>query len=309
MPIISEPWMSTWGLRDMSAVWYAPPLSPGDDRLVCAVQAVERVLPWVELRYRMPSGADFGVSEEDYGRLVLEAAARGEPPFEGADIPVPLADRDRWLLDAPSRGKLPFICNHLEGRAVILQQIQVGPDEHVQPVLGVSADFPPEPGVWQHAADLMAEVGVALCAHWGNASTGLTSGALSSQILWDEPHPDRPPPGLPALVDDDERSSVPYILGWVNYWSKEAAARIGFPDPARHAELLERARQVEGGGWVVQLTDEPLDICFRVHSWCAGEYKAPEEPRDLSNPAHLRALQRAYELLPAIGGRDNPARQ
>ena len=102
---------------------------------------------------------------------------------------------------------------------------------------------------------------------------------------------------------------------WTDRWwpspeLEKAAARIGFPDRARHAELLERARRVKGGGWVLQLTDEPLDIYFRTHHLkLDGTYEAPEEPRDLSNPAHLRALQRAYELLPAIGGRDRPARQ
>ena len=59
----------------------------------------------------------------------------------------------------------------------------------------------------------------------------------------------------------------------------------------------------------MQLTDEPLDIDFREHTYGADGYKAPKEPRNLSNPAHLRALQRAYELLPAIGGRDRPAQQ
>ncbi|KFE66321.1 hypothetical protein DB31_0794 [Hyalangium minutum] len=58
-----------------------------------------------------------------------------------------------------------------------------------------------------------------------------------------------------------------------------------FPDPARDAELLTRARRTPSGGWVVQLTDAPLD---------------------LDNPAHLDALKRAYERFPAIGGRDSP---
>jgi hypothetical protein len=271
----SERWLS-----EISAAWYAPPLSAGDDRLVRMVRAVERVLPWAELRFHMP---------------------------DGATAPVPLPNRDRWLLDAAAGGELPFICNNIEGRAVTMSQREVGPYLNRLPVLLVSAKFPPEPDVWQHAANLVAAVGVALDAWWGNASTVNTGAALSHQIVGDTPDPDRPPPGLPALEVDDEKCDVPDILGWVNYWSKEAAARIGFPDPARHAELLERARQVEGGGWVVQLTDEPLDIDFRPHTWCAGHYKAPEEPRDLSNPAHLRALQRAYELLPAIGGRDKLA--
>jgi hypothetical protein len=46
-----------------------------------------------------------------------------------------------------------------------------------------------------------------------------------------------------------------------------------------------RARRTATGGWVVQLTDAPLD---------------------LDNPAHLDALKRAYERFPEIGGRATP---
>ncbi|MDY7228404.1 DUF5953 family protein [Hyalangium rubrum] len=64
-----------------------------------------------------------------------------------------------------------------------------------------------------------------------------------------------------------------------------AARAIGSPAPARDAELLSRARRTESGGWVVQLTDAPLD---------------------LDNPAHLEALKRAYERFPEIGRRSAP---
>ena len=76
-----------------------------------------------------------------------------------------------------------------------------------------------------------------------------------------------------------------YYLGWLNYWSDAAAEAIGFPDPARDADLISRSRRTATGGWVVQLTDTPLD---------------------LDNPAHLDALLRAYERFPEIGGRSAP---
>ncbi|SDD41488.1 hypothetical protein SAMN04488504_101793 [Myxococcus virescens] len=77
---------------------------------------------------------------------------------------------------------------------------------------------------------------------------------------------------------------IPSFLGWLNYWSTAAARAIGFPDPARDAELLTRARCTASGGWVVRLTDAPLDY---------------------NNPAHLEALKRAYERFPEIGGRSS----
>ncbi len=102
---------------------------------------------------------------------------------------------------------------------------------------------------------------------------------------WTLPQP--PPRGLPALkLPWDIRSpEIPHRLGWLNYWSAAAARAIRFPDPARDGELLSRARRASSGGWVVQLTDAPLD---------------------LDNPAHLDALLRAYERFPVIGGRAAP---
>ncbi|HET6261131.1 MAG TPA: DUF5953 family protein [Chloroflexia bacterium] len=78
---------------------------------------------------------------------------------------------------------------------------------------------------------------------------------------------------------------IPHRLGWLSYWSAAAARAIGFPNPARDAELLSRSRRTATGGWVVRLTDAPLD---------------------LDNPAHLDALKRAYERFPEIGGRSAP---
>ncbi|MET0404049.1 MAG: DUF5953 family protein [Cystobacter sp.] len=78
---------------------------------------------------------------------------------------------------------------------------------------------------------------------------------------------------------------VPHHLGWVNYWSAAAARAIGFPDPARDAELLPHSRRTATGGWVVQLTAALLD---------------------LDNPAHLDALKGAYGRFPEIGGRSSP---
>ena len=98
----------------------------------------------------------------------------------------------------------------------------------------------------------------------------------------------RPPPrrGLPALklFRHIRAPEIPYYLGWLNYWSAATAEAIGYPDPARDADLRSRSRRTATGGWVVQLTDDPLD---------------------LDNPSHLDALLRAYERFPEIGGRSS----
>jgi hypothetical protein len=76
--------------------------------------------------------------------------------------------------------------------------------------------------------------------------------------------------------------TVPRYLGWINYWSAATAEALGFPGPSRDAELLGRARRTASGGWVVSLTEAPLD---------------------LDKPTHVEALKRAYERFPEIGGR------
>jgi len=82
-----------------------------------------------------------------------------------------------------------------------------------------------------------------------------------------------PPHGLPTSKSPSAMRSpdVLHRLGWLSYWSVAVARAIGFPDPYRDAELLVRARRTASGGWVVRLTDAPLD---------------------LDNPAHLDTLRR-----------------
>jgi hypothetical protein len=110
---------------------------------------------------------------------------------------------------------------------------------------------------------------------------------MAQQVRHSVRQPHVPPRGLPTikLTEEIRSPEIPHHLGWLNYWSDAAARAIGFPDPARDVELLSRARRTASGGWVVQLTDAPLD---------------------LDNPTHLDALKRAYVRFPEIGGRSPP---
>jgi hypothetical protein len=145
--------------------------------------------------------------------------------------------------------------------------------------------MPDEPSTVEHVCDIIAEVGIALQAAWGIANPLLTAGEIAHQVVLDQPLPDRPPAGLPSLAMPQQIDglNVPHMLGWVNYWSESTAKRIRFSGPLRDDDLLKRARQVEGGGWVVRLTDPPLD---------------------LNLDSHRTILRRAYEVLPAVGGRN-----
>jgi Family of unknown function (DUF5953) len=134
------------------------------------------------------------------------------------------------------------------------------------------------------AADVLQGVAEGAHSFWAQTtpeSATLDIARQTSPVMGGPPHPPR---GLPALKPSWQISSpeIPRYLGWLNYWSAAVAQAIGFPDPARDAEWLSRSRSTATGGWVVRLTDAPLN---------------------LDNPAHLAALLSAYERFPEIGGR------
>lgn len=83
---------------------------------------------------------------------------------------------------------------------------------------------------------------------------------------------------------DDPRS--PEFYEWLNYWSPATAAHLGFPDPARDGEWLSRAERLDNGGWILQLTPEPLDMENR--------------------PDHVATVRRFLERFPQVGFRDRP---
>jgi hypothetical protein len=151
----------------------------------------------------------------------------------------------------------------------------------------VYAELPLDKPVIAAAAAVLEGMAEGARAFWGEATPDDAAGDIAYQTAPTLQGPPSPRRGLPALklFEHIRSPEIPYFLGWLNYWSPAAAEAIGFPDPARDAELLSRSRRTTSGGWVVQLTDAPLD---------------------LDNPAHLDALKRAYERFPEIGGRAAP---
>jgi hypothetical protein len=151
----------------------------------------------------------------------------------------------------------------------------------------VHAELPLDEPVIAAAAALLEGVAEGARSFWGHASPYGYGSEVAQQMRRSTHGPERSPRGLPMLNLPEKLPApeIPYFLGWLNYWSAAAAQAIGFPNPDRDAELLARARRTASGGWVVQLTDAPLD---------------------LDNPAHLDALLRAYERFAEIGGRAAP---
>lgn len=236
---------------------YAPELVSDDGRPVAVVRAMEHALPGVRLGWT--------VSDE---HQIIE-----------------LPQRDAWLAQAVRNGGFRLVCNNDEQYPVMVsglaQLARFGPGG--QALLEVHAKLPLEAGGIA-AANVLEGIAEGARAFWGQVAPFAAAVEISRQTRDPVRKPGVPPRGLPVLkLPEDLRSpAIPHCLGWLNYWSAAAAQAIGFPDPSRDAELLSRAQRTASNGWVVQLTEAPLE---------------------LDNPEHLEALKRAYERFPEIGGR------
>jgi hypothetical protein len=243
---------------DITVSVYAPALADDDGRPLTIVHGMERALPGLRLGWT--------TSEKD-------------------DL-IPLPHRDEWVASDRTDGGFPFLCNDDDSHPVSLFGLENPNGLYAggPPYFEVHASLPSHAAGLAAAADVLAAVGEGARAYWGHATPSNATVEISRQTIDPVRKPGVPPRGLPALrfPDSIRAPAIPHNLGWLNYWSAAAARALGFPDPARDSELLSRARRTATGGWVVQLTDAPLD---------------------LDNPAHLNALLRAYERFPEIGGR------
>nr|WP_128800545.1 DUF5953 family protein [Corallococcus coralloides] len=240
---------------------YAPSLVGQDDRTLAAVHGMERALPGLRL--------DREVTEKR--QLAI------------------LPQRDEWLAKAAAQGKFPFVCNGNEAFPVMLSGLTTPASQAPggQSLLDVHAKLPLDAAVITAATELLERVAEGARAFWGHATPDGAAVDIAYQTAPTREGPPSPRRGLPALklFEHIRSPEIPYYLGWLNYWSAASARAIGFPDPARDTEWLSRSRRTATGGWIVQLTESPLD---------------------LDDPAHLEALKRAYERFPEIGGRAAP---
>ncbi|WP_164021599.1 DUF5953 family protein [Pyxidicoccus trucidator] len=247
---------------DLGLAVYAPALVGDDGRPLAIVHGMERAFPGLRLGWTISD--------------------------EGQRIPLP--ERDAWVVQERRDGGFPLLRNGDDGYRVTLTAWEnpSGLAAGSPPHLEVHAALPSNAVGIATAPEVLEAVAEGARAFWGHATPFSAGVEISRQTVHPLRKPRSPPRGLPALKFPEHirAPELPHRLGWLNYWSDAAARAIGFPDPARDADLLSRARRTATGGWVVRLTDSPLD---------------------LDNPAHLDALLRAYERLPEIGGRAGPS--
>ena len=152
----------------------------------------------------------------------------------------------------------------------------------------VHAELPLDEPVIAAAAAVLEGVAEGARAFWGHATP---DAAAAGHRVSDSTHAARaavPTPGAARpealrahpLARDSLLPRVAELL----VCRCRRGHRVSGPCPRRGAAVTRHGVR-ESGGWVVQLTDAPLD---------------------LDNPAHLDALKRAYERFPEIGGRATP---
>jgi hypothetical protein len=133
------------------------------------------------------------------------------------------------------------------------------------------------------AERLLCELAAITKAWWGWVSGGRLADLVRAQFAPSLPKSMQvrrfsPPPGLPELKRPPDTAVRPHHLGWMNYWSKEAAELAGLGD-CSDTDDLSLVRKVRSG-WFLKLTDESFDT---------------------SNRAHLRCLRWAYRRFPGVG--------
>jgi hypothetical protein len=247
--------------KALTLIVYASALVGEDIRTLDVVNGMETTFPGLRLEWRVSEG--------------------------GALIALP--QRNVWLIENVEDGGFPLLCNGDESYPVTVMGCENSAlfSPGGQSRFEVHAEMPLDKPVIAVAAAMLEAVAEGARSFWGHASP-YGYGAEVAQQFRRSPHgPERSRRGLPMLNLPEKLPApeIPCFLGWLNYWSAAAAKAIGFPAPAHDAELLSRARRTPSGGWIVQLTDTPLDY---------------------DNPAHLDALLRAYERFPVIGGRSTP---
>lgn len=247
--------------NEIAVIVYAPGLVNDDSRPLTLVRGMERAFPGLRL----------GWTVSDEGQCI------------------PLSNRDAWVAQERLDGGFAILCNGDEGAWVSVTgwESPVGSSPGGKAQLEVHGVLPLDAVGIAAVGAVLESVGEGARAFWGHATPFSAGVDIARQTKSQAVKPRPPPRGLPALKPPEDLHSpeIPHRLGWLNYWSAAAARAIGFPDSKRDAELLSRARRTATGGWLVRLTDVPLD---------------------LDNPDHLDALLRAYSRFPEVGGRSAP---
>jgi hypothetical protein len=115
-------------------------------------------------------------------------------------------------------------------------------------------------------------------AHWFFGLSSLHRHPLENPL----PEETRLPPILESVYTGLTHPCQPHHLGWINYWSEEVCAYLGFPENLRDSPFLSDCYRTPGGAWIVKFGPEPFEA---------------------RNPRHVDVLCEMYERFPRAGVR------
>jgi hypothetical protein len=235
-------------LTDFLLEIYCPLVSPDDGRAVRAIRAAEKAL-------EQPMCFGIGTSGEA----------------------IRIDDRDSWVpAQIKVLGRIPLVCNGDKEHFVSIRS-SAGLSK-----LRVHLAMPPDLGNSARATAALHGMAEALLAHWATLDPPEARDMVADQMI----HPGKttnPPPGLPELTPPQYGNAPPEEppwLGWQNYWSEQAAAMMGVKESSRDLNVFTTAEHLAGGGWLLRVTDQPLD---------------PKRPE------HMARLAAAYNRFPKLG--------
>jgi hypothetical protein len=159
------------------------------------------------------------------------------------------------------------LCNGQEDSPVTLtaQYVEARHVPDGQPLLDLMITVPQTPAFLDRGTRFLQTLCPAIDALFGEASAPQTGGRIARDFVgvWKE-----------ALS-----AAVPVLIGWLNYWSAETCHLLAFDLDGPKQRLFTEAHPCHGGGVVLRLTEDPLD---------------------LDRPEHLAALMAAYDAFPVI---------
>jgi hypothetical protein len=107
---------------------------------------------------------------------------------------------------------------------------------------------------------------------------------------------------------------LPERIGWLNCWSAEIAQYLGFPDAEKDARILSLCSRTTAGHWIVQITEEPLDLARADHreaiAWAywrfdkIGKRMQPKPPKPKTKPIAAKDAAKHGLKVFAIHERD-----
>lgn len=181
-----------------------------------------------------------------------------------------------WMAQrAPSYEESSFLSDGNEDRcvaaSVMLLPYPGASDE--ERTFRATIAFPELPEFWDRVPSLIKKLGTTTEALWAEYTSDSTAYDILNRV-------ERTTFSPAGEQRPRAQGHAPMSPAWVSFWSYSACQGLGFTGDHAQRARFARTEELPGRGWLVQLTDEPLD---------------------LDRPEHLARLHGLCQALPTLG--------